>query len=88
MARYHIYKHLSKRWKIQYTCSKDDCGECDDIKRIIYLSIPLIKKARKPEVKDTIYHEIVHAIVGTEHQHNDKWKKMAKSFNVIPKMKS
>lgn len=91
-----IDKHLWGRdWEFGFTDDHEVLGYCDDEERIICLSNLYVKYCNDWScLEDTILHEIAHAIVGVEHYHDDKWKKVAKLLgstpeeSVLPKVES
>lgn len=71
-------------WKLKFNNSKNTWGECDGSKRTIYLSKTILNE-EKEFIKDTILHEIAHALVGCGHEHGDVWKKKAIEIGVSKK---
>lgn len=71
-------KALIKRWDIDYKFKFDNAstrfGSCDYKKKTIQLSRKLVKLNSYIEVKNTILHEIAHAITGPNHGHDLAWK--------------
>jgi predicted SprT family Zn-dependent metalloprotease len=69
-------KHgLSKYgWSLNLDNAKKRFGQCRYRIKQISLSKPLILVNDKDRVKDTILHEIAHALVGPSHGHNSIWK--------------
>jgi len=69
-------KHgLSKSgWSLNLDNAKKRFGQCRYRIKQISLSKPLILVNDKDRVKDTILHEIAHALVGSSHGHNSIWK--------------
>src|SRR5690554_3845030 len=76
-------------WRIKLTTdlTKPFLGLCDFKKQTIILNAHHIDTHPEPEVIDTIYHEVAHAIVGPEHGHNEVWSNCARSIgctNTLP----
>jgi predicted metal-dependent hydrolase len=66
-------------WDIVMNNNKLSVGMCcSDTKRIFYSKRFL--EIEKAEIIDTILHEIAHALVGNEHDHNDIWREKAISI--------
>jgi len=56
------HKLLDKDWMFEFDNAKLRFGRCNKTKKIISLSMHLVKLNNKKEVKDTILHEIAHAL--------------------------
>lgn len=72
-------KHgLSNQWRFEFMNSKCAIGQCRQIRGRNYgwirLSTHLIPALDEAEVKDTILHEIAHALVGCHHGHDWTWQ--------------
>ena len=69
---------LIKQYGIKHTFKFDNAknrfGQCHDGNMTISLSKPLTLVNTEEKVKETILHEIAHAIVGCYHGHNKVWK--------------
>ena len=66
-----------KDWTIDLNNAKKRFGYCRAGTKTIGLSKPLIELNKEEIVKDTILHEIAHALVGAGHGHNLTWKRKA-----------
>jgi len=64
-------------WGVELDGAKRRAGVCRHHERLIGLSAPLTRLHDEDEVRDTILHEIAHALVGPEHQHDDVWRQTA-----------
>lgn len=64
--------------------SKDRFGRCNYRSRTITLSKYLVSLNDESEVKDTILHEIAHALVPIGSHHNRVWKAKAKEIGARP----
>lgn len=71
---------LAKGWKIKFDRARKRFGYCDERKKEISLSKPLVILNDRPQIEDTILHEIAHALAGYEAGHGDKWKAIARSI--------
>lgn len=78
------YGLVKKGWRFEWMKSKAFYGDCDCNTKIIRLSChkPFIR--RKDVVKDTILHEIAHALVPISHNHSKAWKKKAIELGCKP----
>ena len=79
LVRELMEKHslIDKGWHFDFDNSKKRFGCCDYTYKKITMSKHLTLLNDEAEVKDTILHEIAHAIVGAEHGHNRIWQNMA-----------
>lgn len=72
-------------WSFKFNSSKRQLGVCKGGINRIELSSHYVRQNAEAHVKDTILHEIAHALVGVEHGHNDVWKKMCMRLGCLPK---
>lgn len=76
---------LSQRgWIIQFDHAKRRFGQCRYRSRVISLSRPLTDANDFERVKDTILHEIAHALVGPGHGHDSVWKRKCVEIGAKP----
>lgn len=68
---------LLPRWKFAFDRAVRRFGSCNERKRLITLSARLTELNSQYQVRDTILHEIAHALVGVRAGHGRKWRKMA-----------
>lgn len=71
---------LAQRWTVKFDNARKRFGYCDDRKRIISVSRPLVKLNTEEQVLETIRHEVAHALAGSDAGHGPKWKAMARSI--------
>jgi len=64
-------------WSFKFDKAKKRYGCCMYSKKIISLSAPLNELRDVLNVKNTILHEIAHALVGSGHGHNNVWRSKA-----------
>jgi len=78
-AENEISKHLDVNWKFKFISSKNFLGRCieKDIGGIIQISMHHCLYSDEEYIRDTILHEIAHALAGCHNGHNDVWKEMA-----------
>lgn len=65
---------LEKGWRFTFDQSKRRFGVCRHGQKVIGLSSPLTLCNQPDEVRDTILHEIAHALAGYANGHNGVWK--------------
>jgi predicted SprT family Zn-dependent metalloprotease len=68
---------LDSYWKFEFDNAKRRFGLCSHLEKKIYLSKHLTELNSEERVKNTILHEIAHALVGFKHGHNIVWKRKA-----------
>lgn len=73
-----------KGWTFVWNKRKRAYGLCSYRDRTIQLSMPLVEHMTETEVKDTILHEIAHALVGPGYGHGKVWKAMARKIGANP----
>lgn len=73
----HHHSLLDKGWSFEFDKAKRRFGCCKHHRKLITLSEPITELNDEAEVKDTILHEIAHALVGVGHGHDRVWKKKA-----------
>lgn len=68
-----------KGWKFKFDNAVKRFGYCSS-KGIISVSAPLTAVNSEAEVKNTILHEIAHAIAGNHHDHDNYWQTVCKNI--------
>jgi predicted SprT family Zn-dependent metalloprotease len=79
-----MQKHNLRGWTFQFNRNKRRLGVCKQDDKRIELSEHYVLRNDRQHVLDTILHEIAHAIVGTEHGHDDIWKDMCARIGSTP----
>ena len=77
MGRSLMREHGLEGWQIVADRAKTRAGVCRFGRRQIGISAPLTTLHDEAEVRDTILHEIAHALVGPEHGHDEVWRAKA-----------
>ena len=75
-----IRRHGLVGWSFQFNDASRQAGRCAYGIRVISMSRLFCLKAPVEEIRDTILHEIAHALVGPEHNHDSIWKTTARSI--------
>lgn len=68
---------IQRGWSFQFDNSKRRLGVCNYRKKVIGMSSYLIPYTKIDKIKDTLLHEIAHALVGHGHGHSKVWKEKA-----------
>ena len=72
--------HKLYGWNFQFDRAKVRFGYCNYSQKIISLSRHFTELNKEKHVKDTILHEIAHALVGKNAGHNRIWKQKAREI--------
>jgi predicted SprT family Zn-dependent metalloprotease len=78
MALELLEEHGLRGWTFAFDQAKRRAGICRHQRRQIGLSAPLTRLHPEAEVRDTILHEIAHALVGARHGHDEVWRAAAR----------
>ena len=76
LARTLMNQYLSKDWHFKFNRKKQVLGECDHKNKTIYLSTEYVKHAKEAQVRQTILHEIAHAMLDSGHGHDELWRNL------------
>ena len=77
MAETLLHQHGLSGWRVELDSAKRRAGICRFTDRVIGLSGPLTELHSEAEVRDTVLHEIAHALVGPAHGHDRVWRATA-----------
>lgn len=80
MARALMDEHGLQGWTVSLDRAKTRAGAMFPKQRRISLSGPLTRVHDEDQVRDTILHEIAHALVGHEHGHDAIWRAKAREL--------
>jgi len=78
MAEGLLAEHGLVGWTVVLDGAKTRAGVCRPGRREIGLSRPLTQLHAPEEVRDTVLHEVAHALVGTGHGHDAVWRATAR----------
>lgn len=87
MALAYMTEHKLYRWQFKFDEYKSRFGACHYRKRTITLSSHLIPSMPVDEVRDTILHEIAHALDFMRHgssNHGPRWKAICREIGARP----
>jgi predicted SprT family Zn-dependent metalloprotease len=71
-------------WRFAFNKRKRHLGLCCYEAKTILLSVYLVERNEVEEVRDTILHEIAHALVGPGHGHDRTWKRKCVEIGARP----
>jgi predicted SprT family Zn-dependent metalloprotease len=67
-------------WRIKLDHARRRAGQCDYTNKTISLSRLYVRHADIGHIRDTILHEIAHALVGPRHGHDAVWRQKAREI--------
>ena len=88
LARELMNEHGLHEWTFRFSSARSRLGECRERERLIRLSRRHAVNAGPREVKDTILHEIAHALAGAKARHGPAWKAVARRLGATPKARA
>lgn len=71
-------------WKFEWDNAKVRFGRCLYHSKVISMSRPLVELNSEKEMRDTLLHEIAHALVGPGHHHDYFWRLEARKVGARP----
>ena len=80
MAASLMAAHGLDGWNVKLDHARRRAGQCDYRKREISLSRHYVRHAEESHIRDTILHEIAHALVGPRHGHDAVWRRKAREI--------
>ena len=87
-ARALMDEHGLQEWTFRFSAARGRLGECRERERLIRLSRRHAVNGGPREVRDTILHEIAHALAGARARHGPAWKAIAKRIGATPKARA
>ena len=67
-------------WRVKLDHARRRAGQCDFTNKTISLSRLYVRHAEIDHIRDTILHEIAHALVGPRHGHDAVWRQKAREI--------
>ena len=74
MVRQKVYHGLADEWSATFDLAAGRAGICYFREKLICLAVSYCMTAPEEELIDTVLHEVAHALVGAEHNHDRVWK--------------
>jgi hypothetical protein len=75
---------LALGWAFAFNDRRMHAGFCDEEVKTIYLSSYFVESNPFSDVRDTLLHEIAHALVGCRHGHGPAWKAKCLELGCTP----
>ncbi len=72
-ANHLLHKYKLTDWDFQFDDALRRGGQCGHVRKTISITWGFVSKASHSEIVDTLLHEIAHALVGAQHQHDAVW---------------
>ena len=88
MARRLMDEHGLTGWTLAFVEAKRRLGDCHFLHRVIRISRTHALGGSKEQIRDTVLHEIAHAIAGREAGHGPLWKVPARRIGATPRAKA
>jgi len=85
LARDLMDEHGLDAWTFAFLEAERRLGDCHFQERVIRIGRAHALDAGEAEIRDTILHEIAHALAGPEARHGPKWKAIAKRIGATPR---
>jgi len=64
-------------WTVRYDNARARAGKCSRRAKVLSFSRNLIARGSPAEMRNTLLHEIAHALAGPKHGHNQTWRAIA-----------
>lgn len=84
VARNLMNAHGLHDWQFKFDKAKRRAGVCKHSKKVISLSLHYVTKNPEDEIRDTILHEIAHALAGPGEGHGLIWKSICIRIGAKP----
>ena len=73
-------EHGLAGWRVKLDHARRRAGQCDFAAQTISLSRHYVRHGETDHIRDTILHEIAHALVGPKHGHDAVWRRKAREI--------
>ncbi|WP_196717190.1 SprT-like domain-containing protein [Actinomyces trachealis] len=80
LANQLLAQHGLHDWEVGLDRARRRAGQCDERNRRITVSRHLMELYTEEEVRETILHEVAHALVGNQHAHDAVWAARARQI--------
>lgn len=79
-----LTRHGLADWKFSFNRSKTQLGLCLFGPKLIQVSVHFVARNGADLIRDTLLHEIAHALVGLGHGHDGVWKAKCREIGARP----
>jgi predicted SprT family Zn-dependent metalloprotease len=83
-AREKMAEHGLQGWRLEWDNARNRAGVCRSGAKTIGLSQYCLERRPLEETRDTVLHEIAHALAGPRHGHDAHWKMMCRRVGANP----
>ena len=84
-ARALMDRHGLSDWTLAFSESRTQLGQCVYAQRLIRIALQHALDGTAQDIKDTVLHEIAHAIAGPDVGHGPAWKTIAARIGATPR---
>src|SRR5436305_8366046 len=84
LARDLLSTHGLTDWSFRLNRSRLNMGLCKYGPRTVELSVFFVERNSDEAIRDTLLHEVAHALVGPGHGHGPAWKAMCRRVGAKP----
>ncbi len=84
-AQLAVHGLAEQGWRFRFDHAKQRFGACRYGQRLVTVSRHLAALNDEPECRDTVLHEIAHALAGPAAGHGPKWKRMCLRVGAMPR---
>lgn len=85
LAQELMQRHGLDKWSFSFNRNKRRLGVCREHVKTIELSEHYVIRNSYQHVRDTVLHEIAHALVGTHHGHDEVWRDQCRQLGCAAK---
>jgi predicted SprT family Zn-dependent metalloprotease len=75
-----LAEHRLRDWSFDFDHAARRAGSCHYGRRRITLSLQFARQASEADIRETLLHEIAHALVGPRHNHDAVWRAKAREI--------
>ena len=88
LARELMDEHGLQDWSFEFSSARRRLGECREREKLIRVAIHHAVAGDPRGIRDTILHEIAHALAGAKSGHGPAWKAIARRIGATPKARA